>query len=1314
MQVPVAKGVVLVRGFRLKSFIVSAAMFVAVGVGFAQTRSTTKTPSASRYVEQGQLQRSVLYADGREIEVPTEVVWRPVCGSDHSRVTVDELRRVAEIARQAELAHLAPTGGVATASTGFDLVFNLTSALPEGSAEALLNVERYIEAQFSDPITVVINFGFTPLSPGVLGQTGSSYAVTTWANTRAGLQAGMDFDDTIQDFLPAGATIPVRYNGNTTTVTDEDRVFVTIGNYRAAIGSIGGTAATITMNSNFFWDYTPPDITGGAFCFQSVMAHEIGHALGFTSGADGRASDIEVLDLYRFQLSNGSGTNHNPDNLAEFGTTARMVDTNAPGTADDVNSDLITAEYRMSDGNPFQASHFSNQQPGIYVMDPALSSTETFYPDFYRVADSAMFDAIGWDFPPANTSCPDSIPLQCGSTKSLDTSTNIAAPDPVYSCGNGTAHRGTLWYSFVAGSTSARISTCGSDGTDSTFAVYRGECDHLTEIGCSEDGGCSSKPGLSVICLTDLLVGETYWIQISSGNAAAQRSYLLQYDCNCPGACCLPPPGNCTTQTDTDCAAMGGGYAGPGTTCVGDLNDDTLEDACEQSHVEFSQLPTAATENTASNLDTTDLTPADTVTDDFTSDGRPIHAVRWWGSTLDAAVPPDGWFIGFYEPQVVSGSPAAPLGLYYCDDSVVSLLNTPIPACDAHAVIGYEARLFDCCLIQATIDSRGLAAPAEREAFYQELCLDYELAIHAVVGTQYDRDSQSGECIASPTGSSAPGAYWGWHRTGHDLGNHVALLGAISNSGGDWVVGPMSALTTGCGPTHAAFELVTTEPPGEYRPILWDNGIPDNEELFGSQSGGQETDWMTVDDFEFASAGTLQALSFTNEEEPAFVWSGRARLEIYPDTGSLAPDESGAPMAALWIPDDAGVVVRQDLGMGQSYERWRYDITGLSLAIPAGRWWVGLATAGEMGSTGRAYWTSSHTVPPGTILYGGEAHIRAPSLGIPTFTPWSTFVAGRQSDVTFRITNTVELDCNCNGLSDETDVLLATSADCNTNGIPDECEYDCNANGIPDECDMTAQTAADCQANGVIDECEVFLGLVTDSNLNGIPDLCCEAASAPTEPILPAVRNRTITIHPGQSGQRTAIRVRLVNLQDPNPPNTPANPPRDFSAFENTFRWVGAPQVFPETSSPLPTFDAAALQCEPYFMDWSTFDILHVYGPEIMPSSQYEVQAIEEACYFGGQSTAFSSALLMATRRWGDVVDPFQPPSENPQPDGLDIVALVNKFKGLAGAPIKASAKLSGATLNLVNNVNGLDISAGIDAFKGLAYPFQGVVACPP
>ena len=344
--------------------------------------------------EPGPVRQSTLYLDGSTIALETGIRIYPVIGSDLSQITPAQWREMALNERQAfenEPHKTFVSDG--RGNRAFDIVFNCTNA-PPGALVALEEVALYIEQLFADNATVTININFAPLGPGILGVAQSYVAGNpSWDITRSSLINDMDADDSIQTWLPTGSTIPVRYNCSSPTVTNEDRVYFLVAPYNAVIGTYPALAAQITFSTLFTWDYDPSDGVAG-MCFQSVAAHEIGHVLGFVSNADGYGYDIDVMDIYRFQRSDG-GSNYNPDTWSEFQTTARLVD-ETPGS-DDVNSDLIEVEWRMSDGNPYQASHFSQNNVDA-IMQPAQGSGETFYPNFFRVADRDMFDAIGWNY----------------------------------------------------------------------------------------------------------------------------------------------------------------------------------------------------------------------------------------------------------------------------------------------------------------------------------------------------------------------------------------------------------------------------------------------------------------------------------------------------------------------------------------------------------------------------------------------------------------------------------------------------------------------------------------------------------------------------------------------------------------------------------------------------------------------------------------------------------------------------------------------------------------------------------------------------
>jgi hypothetical protein len=341
-------------------------------------------------------QVATLYADGSQIVTEWERIWRGNCSQDPFALSEAELERMA-----AEHDWLMQNGKVVvvdtlrTAGAGINFVFNVSGGIPSGALAAVASTEAYLESLFADPIMVTIDISFANLGSGVLGGTSSSYTSATWAASRSGLVSGMDAGDTIQSSLPSTSTIPVRYSSNS-RITNETRVFWTRASFNATVGAVAGTAASMQFNNAFTFDYDPSNgITAGYYSFVDVMVHECGHALGFTSGVDFRFQDIEALDVYRFQSTDGTA-DYNPDTLAEFTARPRMAAFNKPNDAH--NSDLISAEFRMSDGSPYQASHFREQSANIGLMDPALAAGETHFPLYFAVnTDLVMFDAIGYD-----------------------------------------------------------------------------------------------------------------------------------------------------------------------------------------------------------------------------------------------------------------------------------------------------------------------------------------------------------------------------------------------------------------------------------------------------------------------------------------------------------------------------------------------------------------------------------------------------------------------------------------------------------------------------------------------------------------------------------------------------------------------------------------------------------------------------------------------------------------------------------------------------------------------------------------------------
>lgn len=387
--------------------VVSAGLGLVALAGGVSAQLITRPPAApaaeeaivlaaARYVIDTGVRAAVL-PTGETVGMDTQLVWKPVC-SNRAPMTAADLERMAA-SHEADFADPArvtvvDSDGPFGPRAGLDVVFVLGGSVPAAAIPAFAAAEAYLQSQFTgDTMTVTIPVSFAALSPGVIGGTGSSYGSLSWASTRSTLVAGMDANDVIQSSLPT-ASLPVRYS--TSSTTNENQCFWTFANFKANGGAVAGNDATMQYSTAFPFDYDPSNgVSAGTISLQDVVIHETGHALGCTSGVDFRNRDIEVMDIFRFRQTDGA-SDFNPDTAAEFTARPRWCVYNNPNN--DAQFDVIgAAEYALSDGSPYQASHFREQVPAIGIMDPAFSYGETFYPNFMRTSDLTLFDAIGYD-----------------------------------------------------------------------------------------------------------------------------------------------------------------------------------------------------------------------------------------------------------------------------------------------------------------------------------------------------------------------------------------------------------------------------------------------------------------------------------------------------------------------------------------------------------------------------------------------------------------------------------------------------------------------------------------------------------------------------------------------------------------------------------------------------------------------------------------------------------------------------------------------------------------------------------------------------
>lgn len=205
----------------------------------------------------------------------------------------------------------------------------------------------------------------------------------------------------------------------------------------------------------------------------------------------------------------------------------------------------------------------------------------------------------------------------------------------------------------------------------------------------------------------------------------------------------------------------------------------------------------------------------------------------------------------------------------------------------------------------------------------------------------------------------------------------------------------------------------------------------------------------------------------------------------------------------------------------------------------------------------------------------------------------------------------------------------------------------------------------------------------------------CSAPNAPLVEASPVSKVRYLSLQPNPGGAVTALRVRAVDLPPP------------FESMEGEEYWVGPSTSYSDVAG---SFRASALQCAPYFSNWSGVSTVHVYSSAIVPGGTYEVQAAR--CVDGNEDN-FSPPLSISTASWGDVTAPYLSGVNPNQPDFADVSAILGAFQGSPGSLSRPRAQLQPNTPNPNVGVNFMDVSACVTAFAGASYPYAGPSSCP-
>jgi uncharacterized repeat protein (TIGR01451 family) len=461
-------------------------------------------------------------------------------------------------------------------SAGLHIVLHGTAQLDENQTakNAFIVAANRWEAIISTPITVVIDvdfgstfFGQPYSSSNILGETGLSVLSGPYTDLRQRLidNASTSVEQQLYAALPATA-VPVDFNG---VLSDVSSVSLAEANGRA-LGivpdiadpnsvALGQGDAGIGFNSAFQFDLNPDDgISPTLTDFDSVVTHEIGHALGFISESGGSsAAPVSVWDLFRFAPASAS--------LATFATARRIMSKGATqiffanqlSTFGTLELGLSTGGPNPgpSDGDGRQSSHWKDDallstRPYIGIMDPSLAPglRRTISENDIRAIDLLGY-SIGAPPPlrPPNDNFVDALGLQTNSG-SLTGSNANGTREPGEPLHVGYLGDKSVWYSWVPTvNGQATFDTAGSN-FDTTLAVYTGpSVNQLGNLAQSDDVSNSDKTSRVQFNVT---AGTTYRIVVDGWNGEF-GSITLNWTANGTVPTPTPTPGPTPSPSPT-------------------------------------------------------------------------------------------------------------------------------------------------------------------------------------------------------------------------------------------------------------------------------------------------------------------------------------------------------------------------------------------------------------------------------------------------------------------------------------------------------------------------------------------------------------------------------------------------------------------------------------------------------------------------------------------------------------------------------------------------------------------------------------------
>lgn len=232
------------------------------------------------------------------------------------------------------------------------------------------------------------------------------------------------------------------------------------------------------------------------------------------------------------------------------------------------------------------------------------------------------------------------------------------------------------------------------------------------------------------------------------------------------GACCMPD-GTCSLQTASGCNNLVGNYMGDGTTCLGDSDGDGNDDACvdpwPDHKMHYPQLPDE------SGWDVNATAPMVVADDWMCSETGPVKDIHFWGSWRNG----DEAIIGSFLITIYSDIPADPPQLPY---------SRPGNILWQYDFTDFDIMPYTPETMEGWYDpSTGEYLTDNHQRYYRyDIFLDEQLWFHQVEGTIYWIS------ITANLVQPEPGILWGW-KTSVNHWNDDAVWAPLPPPDGQWI-----------------------------------------------------------------------------------------------------------------------------------------------------------------------------------------------------------------------------------------------------------------------------------------------------------------------------------------------------------------------------------------------------------------------------------------------------------------------------------------------------------------------------------------------